>query len=82
MPCITKENLTCIGVEEASVGWNDDPMPMKDNQIEFCSTGIILSNNYDCIAPIGMENYMTLTNIACDNTLFVCIVDDFQKETK
>lgn len=53
LPCVTKENLTCIGVEEASVGWNDDPM--KDNPIDFCPTGIILSNNYDCIAPIRME---------------------------
>lgn len=25
LPCVTKESLTCIGVEEASLGWNDAP---------------------------------------------------------
>lgn len=52
---LTKEHLACLGVDEASVGWNDERM--KDYSIEIYPIGIILPNKYNCRAPIGMELY-------------------------
>ena len=49
LPYVTKE----YGVREVSVGWNNESA--KNIPIVFYPIGTILSQNYDCVVSIGLQ---------------------------
>ena len=59
LPCVTKEYLLSIGVEEKTVEYYDKPENGKyDIPIESHPIEIILSQNYDCIVPVWRKSDM------------------------
>ena len=59
LPCVTKEYLLSIGIEETSVGYYDEPENGKyDIPIETHPIETILSQNYDCVVPVWKNSEM------------------------
>ena len=54
LPCVTKEYLVSIGVEEAPVGYYNEPE--KDIPIEFNPIEAILAQNYECVVPVWRKD--------------------------
>jgi hypothetical protein len=53
LPCVTREYLISIGIEETSIGYYDEPENGKyDIPIESHPIATILSEKYDCVVPV------------------------------
>ena len=53
LPCVTREYLISIGIEETSIGYYDEPENGKyDIPIELHPIATILSEKYDCVVPV------------------------------